>query len=643
MALLSGSQLLRGLPSQVWALAPGVTNSCPCAASTSLFLVATQYRLEPCRGTPFNLYKKVESESQNGNPSLEPMPEPKVPYEWPLRPGYSMRLTVFFPVFCIIVASGFASTGAVFAQSPCLEAINAELALERSELQTILVRHHGGARVDASHYGLPANDFDDATNLTIRQRQNFRRLYPGLDYPQSGPMQYPRWAYSLMNRLDQDEAAACGYSQTLTEPGSLALDSLAQLVVNANINVSNDNIPESETYLAIDPTNPQYMVGASNINLNGAGQMMYVSADYGATWSDQELVPTRTNQSDPGVNYDSNGNVYTLTLDYTGNRTAVKLYRSTDHGSSWPLQIIVDESAGNDKNLAAIDYQRTSGCRDQIYVGWDNGKAQLVAATTYPDSGVFAPKITVQSKGATIAGDLAVGPPAPGGARAPVYYVWTSTSAKTINFSKSANCGGSWTTFKTIATTKDAYDYGIPAQCNRRVLIYPTIDVDRSNSAHRGSIYVVWNDFTTAQSSGCISATDPNNANIWFIRSTDGGNTWSSPIRVNANLARTDHFNQWMNVDDTDGTIHISWRDTRNDPNRQKTDIYYTKSTDGGGSFIPEVRVTSAMSDETTAGASLDQYGDYEGLAVRNGNAYPFWTDRRVPAPEDIDTSKISP
>jgi hypothetical protein len=49
------------------------------------------------------------------------------------------------------------------------------------------------------------------------------------------------------------------------------------------------------------------------------------------------------------------------------------------------------------------------------------------------------------------------------------------------------------------------------------------------------------------------------------------------------------------------------------------------------------------MSDETTAGASPDQYGDYEGLAVRNGNAYPFWTDRRVQAPEQIFTGKITP
>jgi hypothetical protein len=145
------------------------------------------------------------------------------------------------------------------------------------------------------------------------------------------------------------------------------------------------------------------------------------------------------------------------------------------------------------------------------------------------------------------------------------------------------------------------------------------------------------------QRNGCVAATDPHNSNIWFARSTDGGSTWSAPVMVNSNLALVDHFNQWMTVDDSDGTIHVSWYDTRNDPNRQKTDIYYTKSTDGGMTFLPEVRVTSAMSDETTAGASPDQYGDYGGLAARNGNAYPFWADRRVQAPEQIYTAEITP
>lgn len=547
-----------------------------------------------------------------------------------------------------LVSSLLLLTAPIWAQATpsgrkCAEGVAAQLRQERAQLQAILGRHNSGQRVDGRLYGLPRNDFDDATNLTVRQRQAFRRMSPDLDYPTSGPLQYPRWAFSLMNRLDLEGAVQCGTSAGTPGDASRAAPPNPSPTIGPNINVSNDSISEAETYLAIDPTNPQYLVGASNINLSGRGQMMYFSADFGSTWNKIELVPTRKNHSDPGVAFDSSGTAYTSTLDYTSAKTQVKFYKSTDHGATWPTQIIADDTPGNDKALGTIDYQVGSSCRDQIYVGWDDGKAQYAASTTAPNSGVFRPKIVVQAKGSTIAGDMAVGPPAASGSPGPVYYVWTSTTSKTINFSKSTNCGASWSTFKGIATTADAYDYGIPAQCVRRALIYPTIGVDRSNSARRGWVYVVWNDFTAVQSNGCIAASDPNNANIWFTRSADGGATWSTPLRVNANLAQVDHFDQWMGIDDADGTIHISWRDTRNDPNRQKTDVFYTKSTDGGVTFMPEVKVTSVMSDETTAGASGDQYGDYEGLAVRNSNAYPFWTDRRTPTPEEIFTAVITP
>ena len=529
--------------------------------------------------------------------------------------------------------------------APCLGAVEARITAERAELDRILARHHGGDRVDGRLYGLPQNDFDDATNLTVRQRVEFRRASPAVSYPKSGPLQYPRWAYSYMNERDREGTVRCGAAPSAEaslshlEPARVT----PELTVNPNIDASNDSIPESETYIAIDPHHPQYLVGGSNINLSGRGQMMYASPDYGTTWTKVELVPTRTNHSDPGVAFDSHGNVFAATLDYTSNVTAVKFYKSTDHGLTYPTQIVVDDSAGNDKELAAIDSQTTSSCRDQIYVGWDNGKAQFVSSTTAPNSGVFRPRIAVQTKGSTIACDLAVGPPAAAGAAAPVYTAWTSTATNKINVSRSSNCGSSWSAFRTVATTVDSYDYGIPAQCNRRVLIYPSLDVDRSSGARRGWVYVVWNDFTAPQASGCIAPTDSHNANIWFSRSTDGGATWSAPLRVNSNLPRVDHFNQWMRVDDTDGAIHVMWRDTRNDPNRKKTDVYYTKSLDGGATFLPEVRVTTAMSDETTAGASPDQYGDYEGIAAALNCASPFWTDRRTSTPEEIDVADVCP
>src|ERR1700675_586565 len=117
----------------------------------------------------------------------------------------------------LLLASLLLLTCPVWAQATpsgrkCAEDVAAQLRQERAQLQAILGKHNSGQPVDGRAYGLPRNDFDDATNLTVRQRQAFRRMSPDLDYPASGPLQYPRWAFSLMKRLDLEGAVKCGTS-----------------------------------------------------------------------------------------------------------------------------------------------------------------------------------------------------------------------------------------------------------------------------------------------------------------------------------------------------------------------------------------------------------------------------------------------
>jgi hypothetical protein len=75
----------------------------------------------------------------------------------------------------------------------------------------------------------------------------------------------------------------------------------------------------------------------------------------------------------------------------------------------------------------------------------------------------------------------------------------------------------------------------------------------------------------------------------------------------------------------------LSWSDTRNDPTHVSTDVFYTRSTNGGVSFARNVQVTTAPTNETCCGADLgNQYGDYEGISAVNGIVRPVWTDRRA-------------
>ncbi|MGH9367556.1 MAG: exo-alpha-sialidase, partial [Thermoanaerobaculia bacterium] len=107
--------------------------------------------------------------------------------------------------------------------------------------------------------------------------------------------------------------------------------------------------------------------------------------------------------------------------------------------------------------------------------------------------------------------------------------------------------------------------------------------------------------------------------NIVVARSDDGGATWSAPAQVND----TDAGDQWMAAItvDTNDVLHAAWFDARTG----NINLYYAFSTDGGRTWSPNLRVTT---QETPA--NVLSLSEYIGLAAdRNGAAHLVWTDGR--------------
>lgn len=89
----------------------------------------------------------------------------------------------------------------------------------------------------------------------------------------------------------------------------------------------------------------------------------------------------------------------------------------------------------------------------------------------------------------------------------------------------------------------------------------------------------------------------PHTGYIRFVRSLDGGQTFSAPLTIQRDLAVTGHRFDSMLVD-REGRIFIAWIDKR-DADRARAEqrayrgaaVYYAVSSDGGLSFGPDVRL----------------------------------------------------
>jgi uncharacterized repeat protein (TIGR01451 family) len=132
-------------------------------------------------------------------------------------------------------------------------------------------------------------------------------------------------------------------------------------------------------------------------------------------------------------------------------------------------------------------------------------------------------------------------------------------------------------------------------------------------------VYAVWAE----------SGPGADDADVMFSRSTDRGESWSAPVRVNVDANPPGDYSSqfWptMAVDPVDGDINIIWYSDENDPNRTDAtpliDLYFTRSSDDGVSFDTPIRVTGASSRPGGF------FGDYLGIDAYGGVAHPIWVD----------------
>lgn len=387
----------------------------------------------------------------------------------------------------------------------------------------------------------------------------------------------------------------------------------------SNVRISNpSSFNPEEVTITINPYNPNNIAAGANINF------IYYSNDAGKTWTEKTMNSSYGVWGDPSVIFDAEGSLYFGHLSNPPNEIGywidrIVVQKSEDGGQTW------NDGAGigfsppqknQDKEWLAADISN-SLFRNNLYIAWtefdrynslDPGDHSRILFSRSIDHGITwsVPLKISEVEGDCLDDDQTTEGAVPAvGPNGEVYLSWSGPLG--IVFDRSFDGGKTFTgnIFVTYQPGGWAFDVDGISRCNGM----PVTACDISNSNYRGNIYIMWSDQRYGQ----------DNTDVFICHSSDSGDTWSLPVRVNNDNSGRHQFFPWMAVDPLTGIIYISFYDRRQTEGVD-TDVYLARSDDGGKSFT---NIQISESSFTPEGGTF--FGDYTNIAAYNGKVYPIW------------------
>jgi len=144
------------------------------------------------------------------------------------------------------------------------------------------------------------------------------------------------------------------------------------------------------------------------------------------------------------------------------------------------------------------------------------------------------------------------------------------------------------------------------------------VATDHSNGATRGNVYML--------ASVNPPGSDP--LDVHFVRSEDGGLTWSAPVRINDDSPTTNAY-QWFGTMSVapNGRLDVVWLDTRIDPtpnNPTFSELRFSYSLDAGQTWAPS-ELLSPSFNHFLGYPQQSKMGDYFHMISFDDDVFLAW------------------
>ncbi len=361
------------------------------------------------------------------------------------------------------------------------------------------------------------------------------------------------WSSSVMftNQVASSPTMGGGYpvpaGQTAPDPGTCRLGDY-----NSN---------HSESWVAVQPgtenlvgvskfffekysTFYDFHLGAYSIpNGTPAGNVQIPGYDCVSTGT-QAMPPSWTHNTDPNVDFDTKGRAYQVTLPFNAYwvnlhpNGAIGMVYSDDLGRNWTvgnggkyLDFLPNSSSLSlgdvvDKQWVAVNHIPGNRYQDHVYAMWSTfnslDTSKLRVAVSRDRGQTF-------SKAATLSAPQATGPSTTYvypmiDAAGTVYVAFAAfpvccSSPVSIYVARSIDDGVTWGPFVKVAGGIQT----VAALPNTRFRD-GIVESFAASPTYAGHLYVAWENWNGTQ------------MDVMFSQSTDGGSTWSAPVKVNDNV-----------------------------------------------------------------------------------------------------------